>query len=110
MLVKRKRQWIWTTREGKRIPIEDLEDDHLINIMRYINRRCCLAVINELGRLESYIEQAPDGAAYAAEQERNELLAKPTLILEGYERKRYEALLAEMIKRGLYDYPEGELA
>ncbi len=33
------RRRTWTTRDKRKIPIEDLEDDHLVNIIKMLLRR-----------------------------------------------------------------------
>jgi len=33
--------WVWTTREGEQIRLEDIMNRHLLNIARYLDRQIC---------------------------------------------------------------------
>lgn len=97
---------VWTTREGHRVRIRDMEDSHLVNTVRFIRRRnrarrFWLSTRAAL-RAASYAATAPDGAADAAygsiayyETE----AGKDYLFGERY--PIFEKLLAEAARRGL---------
>lgn len=33
------RRWVWTTREGARVAIKDMDDDHLRNLLAFLRAR-----------------------------------------------------------------------
>ncbi|WP_405371620.1 hypothetical protein [Phocaeicola sp.] len=61
-LFLRKRQagvLVWKTKDGKTIPIKDLKDEHLVNILNMLNRKeeerqQCLEAFGSLGKMEVY--------------------------------------------------------
>ena len=73
---------IWTTREGDLIPIEKLDDDHLLNCIKMLRRKGCI----ELSTWEFYFCTAgPSGemASMLFEQELDYILKKhPSQMLD----------------------------
>ena len=65
----------WTTSEGVTLRISEMADSHLLNTIRYLrrtHRARCWSLAMSAGR---YAMSAPDGAAEAAMQAEEELLA-----------------------------------
>ena len=84
---------IWTTENGREIPIKDLADPHLINILRMLKRNGVIAS----STLEFYLTCEPptaDGASMAFDQEFDAVLDSPVCL-------QLDNLEAELAKRGL---------
>lgn len=62
---------IWTTRDGREIPVTEMDDRHLGNAIRFVKRAAENYRYAGLSAL-SYSTTAPDGAAYAAERAADE--------------------------------------
>lgn len=58
---------IWTTKDGREIPIDQMEDDHLVNTILMLTRGAGFDHELSIWRLANYAGSAPDGAAMAAE-------------------------------------------
>lgn len=59
---------VWVTRDGVRIPVSEMSDNHLLNTIKYFyDRREGLVDMLSLSML-MYSIDAPDGASYCAEQ------------------------------------------
>lgn len=63
----------WTTRDGRTLLIEDMDDQHLVNTIKFIRRGAILRLYRELLTMEIYMEDAPDGARAACEMESKRL-------------------------------------
>jgi hypothetical protein len=85
----------WTTKEGRVIPIEELTDEHLTNIIKHIRRKVNIAIANydEEPVLET-LSSAGD-----SDFESNPNYINPTM--ENFLPKGYYDLLAESRKRKL---------
>ena len=63
---------IWTTKDGRRVHVGKMEDEHLLNTIALLRRRnrnhVASAVFNRALRAGSYATDAPDGAAMVAEE------------------------------------------
>lgn len=80
---KRRIEVIHETRDGRRIPLRELEDDHLLNILRWHHRRAEEGVVED-----SFLGQ---GTMYA-----DTLFGKAVL-----DYFRHELFVCEAVKRGL---------
>lgn len=97
---------VWITRDGQRIKIKDLKDDHLCNILRYVKRNAEKAqnvAFQELSRAERCLQG--EMALMAAE---SELVALGELdwfeFIETDDSELFDTvqeLLLEVSKRGL---------
>jgi hypothetical protein len=92
----------WRTKSGKVIPIAEMEDGHLLNTIRLLQRtyaRVCLTVSLEAS---GYAATAPDGAAMAAESEADQLMEEAEEQENiGKEYPSFFPLLTEAARRGL---------
>lgn len=59
----------WTTRDGRKINVRDMTDQHIQNTLSYFRKREQILRLKTASRMQRYIDQAPDGAADACEQE-----------------------------------------
>ena len=66
---------IWTTRDGREIPVVDMENDHLIKTNRFLRRRNDV-FRSQQGLDEILAEELPMFAALLAEAAARELLAR----------------------------------
>lgn len=62
-------QGIWVTREGQYIPIHELDDEHLVNIVRLLHRRATNYVIKTRRFYLSCAEPRGEMAQVAFDQE-----------------------------------------
>ena len=84
------RSMVWTTKEGRKMPIRKLEDQHLLNILAYLQRRAPLLKDRESLKLLSLPEPNGDMAqlafsqdiAYLAEQQSDDWLEEQPLYQE----------------------------
>lgn len=101
----------WKTKQGQEIPIKNLDDDHLLNIINMIrNHPVTKIYLERITRRTAmdmiyYLSQdPPDGAAMAVEQEISQLFDQENLDQTLAEvNKTFCALLAEASKRKLKD-------
>ncbi len=93
----------WTTKDGRVINITDMETDHLINIIRFIERRANplaseLRLI-ELGKISSMYDSMGDTSQYAMDGIIDQLATKSDVeILKTYH-EPYKEMLEELNKR-----------
>jgi hypothetical protein len=87
--------WVWQTRDGRRIRLGDMGEAHLRNAIRMLDRLHAACDDSSLSAL-AYAAGAPDGAAFAAEREAYELQDK------GYAAWAWGSLMRlELRRRGL---------
>lgn len=89
---------IWTTKEGREIPIEKLADSHLINIIKHLRRNATFGL--EKVRMNPPCFQG-EMAQYYAEQEWEIALGMDAEEFLEYTVPQYEYLLEELRLRGL---------
>lgn len=65
--MKKKKEFVWTTRDGKKLKLHGIEDSHLLNIYKFLSKQ-----INELKDLQnfSYSPFAPIGEIASEELEK----------------------------------------
>lgn len=69
--------WPWTTKEGKKIEVRDMDDSHLVNAYRMLKRQGCI----DPSVLKFYLRCPPpngDMAEMTFEQECDQVFAPPT--------------------------------
>jgi hypothetical protein len=70
---------VWITREGEQVPVRDMRDGHLSAAIALVRRRGAVSArriaYRRAFQAMAYAEDAPDGAAMAAEAEALDLLA-----------------------------------
>ena len=91
----------WKTKEGRTIKIRDLEDSHLVNIIRFIRVRAGSfkeALISEAYSFASMLHG--DMAQFAADQDINSMYEEPAEDLIE-ETPLFQALIKEAKKRKL---------
>lgn len=92
---------VWVPRDGQRIPVRDMGDQHLINTIRMLRRKAPFMMMNELRQMDRYIRDAPDGAAMGCESEADALINLSDDEYLSRTLPTFPALLAEAEKRGL---------
>jgi hypothetical protein len=86
----------WTTKEGQEIPVKYLSDNHLGNIIQMLWRNAAhLQSEHYIGAMR-YAEDAPDGAAIAAEAEANTVI---NMEAEDYIQMRFPHIFDEAKRR-----------
>lgn len=96
----------WKTKDGIKIPIRELDDNHLKNIIAQLRRNAR----KQMDRLEyellAYADGAPDGASMAAESEAMHLVDMDVdEWLEG-NCTQWKALNKEAQRRGIIEIPK----
>lgn len=66
----------WTTRDGRRLRVVDMDDNHLLNTVRWMRRhpRTRMFCLLWAFRAARYAESAPDGESMAAESAASEFM------------------------------------
>jgi len=98
----------WTTRDGKVIPIRQLDDDHLRNIHRMLLRIAYVKKQTALSQIGIYGE--PDSELVAFDVYSQEVRHLEEGFLGQFADPRYEAIAAEIKRRKLYDVEDAEIA
>lgn len=88
---------IWKTKDGRLIPIPELENEHLVNIIRMLDRNAERAAFNYVIRSSPLISMMGDMAQMAAEDAMMDLADEPTSVYGDI----YNTLTDEAEKRGL---------
>lgn len=57
----------WVTKDGERLTITEMDDDHLRNTIRMLRRKADVMKLSEMWNMGMYMETAPDGAYDACE-------------------------------------------
>lgn len=65
---------VWITRDGRQIPIADMETEHLQNTIHYLRQRAGSLRRDILKAMARYIADAPDGAAMACQMEADRIV------------------------------------
>lgn len=84
---------IWTTKDGRQIPYEELEDDHLLNILHWIERAAMKGYVSVVWNAVGFVGDGVDGDVWAEEYEYRGVKA-----LEHFD---YFELAKEALKRGI---------
>jgi hypothetical protein len=93
---------IWVTKEGSRIRVRDLEDSHLLNIIRLLRRNAGRHMLGlEISVLAYLKSDPPDGAYSAAEDGYADLLESDVDQFLHETCPTWPALLAEAERRKL---------
>lgn len=79
----------WKTRDGRVLPIREMDTDHLRNCVNML-RRNGRVTAGELAGMFAYASDAPDGAAMTVENE----------IAGSWPSKKLEAMEDEIARRG----------
>ena len=90
----------WLTRDGRILLIINMEDTHLVNTIRYLEKTAPARMTALAMNMLSYAADAPDGAADCAEAGAMELADMPVEEFLANDRK-YQALLKEAKRRKL---------
>jgi hypothetical protein len=81
----------WKTRDGRVIPIHEMDDVHLVNTLRMLRRKCMTT--DEILACLSYASTTGgEMASYAAEQEAMHAVVMPSV---------FDDLVAEADRRGI---------
>lgn len=91
---------IWETGDGKKIPVAEMSDDHVINAYRCLDRRCCRNHEVSAFYLSPVFGPRGEMAQDAAEQEMMQIRGEQPEI-SGW----LKAFKAEIVRRGL-ELPE----
>ncbi len=71
----KKQTKLWTTKDGRKIRICDMEDSHLVNTIKMVAKNGEMNLTIQTLRILHYIEDAPDGAAMCAEIESDRMFS-----------------------------------
>lgn len=92
---------VWKTKDGRAIPVKELEDSHLKNVISHL-RKMALRKLEVLEyQLLAYAENAPDGAAMAAENEAGQIAEMDADEWLEENCKPWKALKREAERRGI---------
>lgn len=99
----RKQTKQWTMRDGRKIRVCDMDDKHLCNAIRLIRRVSAKRAYALAATALLYARDAPDGAAMAAEDAADQLLAMDSMDAaeEFDESGLYAAMMDDAERRGL---------
>jgi hypothetical protein len=81
---------IWVTKDGREVPIKEMEDEHLLNTIRMLRRKGVVST-DVFDSCAAYAFSNNNMAAMAAEQELSRMYLNP----------RFDELLEELGRRGL---------
>lgn len=85
---------LWKQKDGTKIRIKDMSDQHLLNTIKYLERKA-----DEVARMVPYPQFNGEMAQFCAEQAWNSLQDNPTdNVLAG---TIYDDLCEEYIRRGM---------
>lgn len=89
---------IWTTRDGRKIRVMDMTDNHIRNVIAFLRKKSLTIIRLEIlliTPMVKYAATAPDGAAMTAEHDADDISRKVDKILDRWEKwiKIFEAEL-----------------
>jgi hypothetical protein len=91
----------WVTRDGRRILVADMTDQHVVNTIKMLRRNVEMYRLAFLSNMWRYMENAPDGAydaCVSAERETEEMSREEFLLMD---KPTYAKLLREAHDRHL---------
>jgi hypothetical protein len=102
---------VWVTRYGREVPVREMDDGHLVNTIRMLQRKnrarlIKVAMSRSLGAL-SYASSAPEHAADAAHSYADHVMSQAgldELLAEEY--PPFRGLLSEAVRRRLPIYED----
>jgi hypothetical protein len=83
---------VWITKDGRRIPVKEMSDEHIVNTIRMLRRKGGVTVDEFLGMCVAVASVNGEMAQYAAEGEIADARVLPPV---------FDALLDEASARGL---------
>lgn len=92
---------VWRSKDGREIPIVEMEDRHLINTIRFLRRNVLRYQCAQFSAMGSYVAQAPDGAADCCESEANQLMDLSDDDYLAHRFPSFKTMLAEASRRKL---------
>ena len=94
----------WVTRDGRILKISEIDNDHLLNILKMIERKAAMSLMQDFVCLPEIMQPRGDGAQMAFEDASREAMEAGGEL--GYE--GYHWLLEEAIRRGITTEKERE--
>ncbi len=104
MTAIRPQKAVWTCKDGRKVLVCDMDDRHLLNTIALLERHYASNCVQLACSAWAYASDAPDGAAYAAEQAASQSIdeaSKPTPECVAAEYPIYAALITERERREL---------
>jgi len=106
MKLKGPTKTVWVTKDGQRIPVRDMEDDHVVNTIRLLRRSAAGARLKELDDAFSCLTFLNgDMAQMAVEQEIAGMMCQDDENWLKDHVPTYRALISEAARRGLAVIP-----
>lgn len=89
----------WINAAGEVVAIREMGDDHLSNTIRWLQRNAFALRLKYIGEIDSYMQDAPDGAYDAADAAAGEIARMTDEQFLMFRVKPYGAMVREYAKR-----------